>query len=136
MALQWRVSRRGRHANEPTLAQDPDMDIASNLADATRSLNESGVPDASRQAASLLTFALGHPRAFLIAHPEYELTQTEQKIFSDVVARRARREPLQYITGQQEFWGLDFELARGVLIPRPETEMLVEAGIEFLGKQV
>ena len=111
------------------------MNIASNLADAARSLDEAGVPDAARQAVSLMAFVLERPRSFLIAHPEYELTPTEQDAFSKALSRRAAREPLQYITGHREFWGLDFEMAPGVLIPRPETEILVEAAIEFLREQ-
>jgi len=108
------------------------MNIASDLADATRSLHEAGVPDAARQATSLLTFVLHRPHSFLIAHPEYELTESERAAYLQAVGRRASREPLQYITGRQEFWGLDFEVTTGVLIPRPETEILVEAAIGFL----
>ena len=76
--------------------------------------------------------ALGCERAYLHAHPERELSSAEQQRFDAAVARRAVGEPLQYITGRQEFYGLDFEVTPAVLIPRPETEHLVEAALEIL----
>ena len=108
------------------------MNIASNLATATESLIKAAVPDASRQARSLMTFVLDQPYSFLLAHPEYDLTDPEQEAYDLAVSRRTQREPLQYITGRQEFWGLEFKLVRGVLVPRPETEVLVESAISFL----
>lgn len=107
-------------------------DIARTLRDASAALGASGIDDPSRQAASLLAMALQKDRTFLIAHPEYELTPGETSRFEGFLARRINREPLQYIRGTQEFYGLDFEVSPGVLIPRPETEMLVEKAIEVL----
>jgi release factor glutamine methyltransferase len=95
-------------------------------------LAKNGIDDAPRQAASLLGLALDKDRAFLIAHPEYELTSDEQSRFEEYLGRRAGREPLQYIRGTQEFYGLEFDVSRGVLIPRPETEILVENAIGLL----
>jgi release factor glutamine methyltransferase len=97
-------------------------------------LSDAGVADPRREASSLLAFALDKPSAFLIAHPEYELTTDETERFESYVARRANREPFQYITEQQEFYGLDFEVTPDVLIPRPETEILVEEAIRELNK--
>jgi release factor glutamine methyltransferase len=77
----------------------------------------------------LLEFSIGRGRTFLIGHPEYELTDAESAVFSDVINRRAKREPQQYIIGSREFFGLEFEVTRDVLIPRPETEMLVTAAL-------
>lgn len=77
-------------------------------------------------------YVLGCDRAYLHAHPERELTPEVQQRFDDAVARRGAGEPLQYITGHQEFYGLDFEVTPAVLIPRPETEHLVEAALELL----
>jgi release factor glutamine methyltransferase len=94
-------------------------------------LAEAGVPDAPRDARKLLVFALGRDPAFLYAHPEYQLRADEDATFSDFVTRRAGREPLQYISGSQEFCGHDFEVTRDVLIPRPETEMIVERAVEL-----
>lgn len=72
-------------------------------------------------------FTLSCGRAYLYAHPERELTADEQSRYDDCLARRARGVPAQYITGHQEFWGLDLIVSPSVLIPRPETEHVVEA---------
>lgn len=83
-------------------------------------------------AEALLIHAVGRDRAFLHAHPEYELTASEVEAFDAAVAKRAAGIPLQYITGHQEFWGLDFVVSPAVLIPRPETEHLVESALELI----
>lgn len=70
-------------------------------------------------------------RAWLLAHPEAPLTVDEVAAYRRLVARRARREPLPYITGHREFYGLDFYVDRRVLIPRPETELLVEHALRI-----
>lgn len=98
----------------------------------TEILRQSGVAEPRREANSLLAFYLGKDKIFLIAHPEYELTETENNHFQALLFRRANREPFQHITGNQEFYGLDFEVNSDVLIPRPETEMIVENAIEIL----
>lgn len=99
---------------------------------AAETLAKGGVDEPGRQAASLLSLALEKDRTFLIAHPEYEPGSGELALFEDILRRRAGREPLQYIRGTQEFYGLEFEVAPGVLIPRPETEILVENAISLL----
>lgn len=75
----------------------------------------------------LLMFALSCDRAYLYAHPERELTLEETMRYEEAVAMRASGMPSQYITGHQEFWGLDLLVSPAVLIPRPETEHIVEA---------
>jgi len=74
----------------------------------------------------LLMFMLDCDRAYLYAHPERELTAAEQIRYSEAIAQRARGIPAQYITGHQEFWGMDFIVSPDVLIPRPETEHVIE----------
>ena len=108
------------------------MNVADALAYAAATLEAAGVAESRRETSSLLTFVLARPGSFLFAHPEYELTADEESRFSEALGRRAKREPFQYITGKQEFYRLDFEVAPGVLIPRPETEILVEAAIQVL----
>ncbi|MFL6373521.1 MAG: peptide chain release factor N(5)-glutamine methyltransferase [Pyrinomonadaceae bacterium] len=108
------------------------MTVDAGLSHASRRLAAADIAEPRREAASLLAFALDRPAAFLIAHPEYQLTDIEWSTFDSAVARRETREPFQYITRRQEFWGLDFIVAPGVLIPRPETEILVAAVIEHL----
>src|SRR5512142_3120752 len=79
----------------------------------------------------LLMFALGRDRAYLYAHAERELTEDEQARYDEAVARRASGYPSQYITGHQEFWGLDLIVTPAVLIPRPETEHIVEVVLDI-----
>lgn len=97
-------------------------------------LLQSGIAEPRREANSLLAFYLGKDKTFLLAHPEYELAEEDEFFFCQLVFRRANREPFQYITGIQEFYGLDFEVNEDVLIPRPETEIIVENAIEILQK--
>src|SRR5579863_10196557 len=74
----------------------------------------------------LLMFTLGCDRAYLFAHPERELTVEEQARYGEALAQRMRGVPAQYITGHQEFWAIDFIVTPAVLIPRPETEHVIE----------
>lgn len=106
------------------------MKIADALRRATQFLKENA--DARRDAALLLGFVLNRDRAFLIANDDCNLSGEEIERFFELIERRASGEPIQYITGRQEFFGLEFEVNENVLIPRPETEILVEAAIEIL----
>ena len=106
--------------------------IADSLQAGASALRDADVPDGIREATSLLKFAIARDRAFIIAHPEYELTDKEAELFRNSIARRAAREPFQHIVGRQEFYGLDFLVTPDVLIPRPETELIVERAIELL----
>jgi release factor glutamine methyltransferase len=110
------------------------MNVADVLVSASIRLDTAGLADPRREADSLLALALGQKKTFLIAHPEYELTADESSRFEEFVARRENREPFQYIARRQEFYGLEFEVTPDVLIPRPETEILVEAAIKELQK--
>lgn len=110
------------------------MNIGEAVRLAISKLNDSGVAEASREAASIVEFALSRDRTFLIAHPEYNLSADELTIFESALSRRSNREPLQYITEHREFFGLDFNVSPAVLIPRPETEILVERALEILAE--
>jgi release factor glutamine methyltransferase len=101
------------------------------LASAVEQLEASDVGSPRLNAETLMMFVLGVNRAYLYAHPERELTNEEEARYDEVVAQRARGVPSQYITGHQEFWGLDFVVSPAVLIPRPETEHLVETVLEL-----
>ncbi len=83
------------------------------------------------EAALLLCHAVGCDRTFLIAHDDRTLSPEQSQAFNASLSRRAAGEPLQYITGHQEFFKLDFIVAPAVLIPRPETELIVEAALEL-----
>lgn len=108
------------------------MNIADAKSTGANRLAESGVPEPVREASLILAFALGKDAAFLYAHPEYELNVDETLRYGNAIERRSAREPLQYIVGFQEFYRLDFLVTPAVLIPRPETEMIVSKSIEFL----
>ncbi len=85
----------------------------------------------------MLVFHVLHcDRAHLFAHPERELTTAEQSQYEQLVARRAAGEPLQYLTGHQEFWKADFLVTPAVLIPRPETEHLIEAVLDSASRSL
>src|SRR6185312_5224240 len=85
------------------------------------------IPTGRRDAELLLLRATGHERAFLLTHPDAELTAEQQSTYEQWLDRRAKHEPVQYILGEQEVYGLTLRVTPDVLIPRPETEHLVEA---------
>lgn len=91
------------------------------------------IEQARANAEVLLAHVLGLERIQLYLRHDQPLTGDELAKFREVVRRRAAREPTQYITQKQEFWSLDFEVTPSVLIPRPETELLVELAAEILG---
>jgi release factor glutamine methyltransferase len=105
--------------------------IAEALREAAQTLRAAGVPEARREAGSLLSFILRKDRTFLISHSEDLLGDDSFGEFQKTVERRASGEPLQYITGVQDFYGREFRVTPDVLIPRPETELLVEAALEI-----
>lgn len=104
--------------------------IAEALREASLVLENNGVPEARRDASSLLSFVLGKDRTFLISHAEDRVADDSLNQLREFVERRAAGEPLQYITGVQDFYGREFRVTPDVLIPRPETELLVEAALE------
>lgn len=108
------------------------ISIADAIREGAEIFNEAGVAEARREASGLLQYVLGRDRTFVLAHPEQSITAAELESFRELVSRRAAGEPLQYITATQPFFGLDFEVRPGVLIPRPETELLVETALELV----
>jgi release factor glutamine methyltransferase len=108
--------------------------IAEILKEAASELDNAGVPDARREAGSLLSFILGRDRTYLISHAEDETDENSFVRLREFVERRAAGQPLQYITGVQDFYGREFCVTPDVLIPRPETELLVEAALQIVGR--
>ena len=108
------------------------MQLKQALNSAIERLTSARVPSPRMNAELLIMFTLDCDRAYLYAHPERELTSDETRRYDEALARRASGVPAQYITGHQEFWGLDFIVSPAVLIPRPETEHLVEAVLELV----
>lgn len=95
-------------------------------------LGSRGVPSARLDAEILLAFVLDVPRIQLYVQHERPLTGAERDTYRALVRRRAGREPVQYIVGRQEFWSLEFEVGPGVLVPRADTEILVEEALAAL----
>ena len=87
---------------------------------------------AGLEAQILLSHVLNRPRAYLLAHPEAALSESNLAQFETLLKRRDLGEPIAYITGQREFYGLAFSVTPDVLIPRPETELLVELALEHI----
>lgn len=84
------------------------------------------------EARLLLAAAIGKPKEFLIAHPEYALTDAQSSLFVSYLKRAQTGEPIPYIVGVQEFWGRPFHVTPATLIPRPDTETLIEEALSFL----
>lgn len=110
------------------------MQLKSALIDAITRLTVNQVPSPRLNAELLLMFTLGHDRAYLHAHPEHELTADERIRYDQALADRSRGVPAQYITGHQEFWGMDLIVTPAVLIPRPETEHVIESVLELVNR--
>jgi release factor glutamine methyltransferase len=108
------------------------MQLRESLTSAIARLTAQDVPSPRMNAELLIMFTLGCDRVHLYAHPERELTPEETNRYDEAIARRATGVPAQYITGHQEFWGLDLIVSPAVLIPRPETEHVVETVLELI----
>lgn len=103
------------------------MTVRALAASAADRLNRSRIPDARREAESLLAHALGEDAAWIVGHADDAVRPAAAKAYAALVARRARHEPFAYVVGERWFYGRKFRVTKDVLIPRPETELLVEA---------
>jgi release factor glutamine methyltransferase len=112
------------------------VQLKPSLVSAISRLTADHVPSPRLNAELLLMFTLNCDRAYLHAHPERELTADEQARYQAALAERARGVPAQYITGHQEFWGMDLIVTPAVLIPRPETEHAIETVLELASGNV
>ena len=108
------------------------MDVRTALKKGIAQLREAEVPSFTLAAELLLLHTLERDRTWLYAHPEELLRDTDMQRFFALLARRAAGEPTQHLTGKQEFWGLEFEVTADVLIPRPETEHVIEVTLDRL----
>jgi release factor glutamine methyltransferase len=109
------------------------LDIRAALREGIAQLRAAQVPSYTLAAELLLIHALGRDRVWLYSHAPEAIDPAAAERYFALLARRAAGEPTQYLTGKQEFWGLEFEVAPAVLIPRPETEHVVEVALERLG---
>src|SRR5579864_4360218 len=110
------------------------MQVREALKHGVERLTASSVGSPRMNAEVLLMFTLACDRAYLFAHPERDLTRDEQLRYEESLAERATGKPSQYITGHQEFWGMDFIVSPAVLVPRPETEHVIETVLSRVGR--
>ncbi|MBI3977761.1 MAG: hypothetical protein HY331_06210, partial [Chloroflexi bacterium] len=108
------------------------MTIQEALQDGRARLAHAAIEDAAVEAEVLLMHALGRSRAYLYTHPDHPLSADEQDRLGRALDRRLLREPTAYVVGEREFFGHPFLVDRRVLIPRPETEILVETALDLL----
>src|SRR5580658_7824558 len=109
------------------------MQMRDALREGIARLEAAAVPSPQFAAELLLMQVAACDRAWLYAHPENLLSAEQAAQFFALIDRRTAGVPTQYLTGKQEFWGLEFEVKPGVLIPRPETEHVIEVALERLG---
>lgn len=96
-------------------------------------LNQAKIPSAILDAEVLLFYVLKKSKEFIFTNPELKITKTQEKKYESLIKRRVKFEPVAYLTGKKEFYGLEFTVNKNVLIPRPETELLVEEVIKYVG---
>src|ERR1700723_1944686 len=111
------------------------MNIGAALKEGIGQLRAAQIPSHTLAAELLLMHALEIDSAWIYGHPEESLFPNAAEKFRALIARRLAGEPVQYLTGKQEFWGLEFEVTPAVLIPRPETEHVMEVALARLGKR-
>lgn len=112
------------------------MNFKNILTKSISELRKAGIPTASLDARVLLEDVLKKDSSYVFSHPEMPLTNYQYSKFRSLIRRRKRGEPVAYLTGHKEFYGYDFFVNKNVLIPRPETELLVEEVIKFIKLKV
>ena len=108
---------------------NPGVPVGRALVAAAQRLDRAGSESAMLDAQVLLGHVLARGRSWLFAHYDHELSQADCSRFADLITRRRQREPVAYLLGRKEFYGLEFAVDRRVLIPRPETELLVDLAL-------
>src|ERR1700731_2286076 len=113
-------------------ASESQIDVRTALKQGLAQLREAHIPSYTLAAELLLLHVLGRDRTWLYAHPEEPVNSADADHYFALIARRTNGEPTQHLTGKQEFWGLEFEVTPDVLIPRPETEHVIEVALDGL----
>lgn len=131
-ATQGHDRDRGNGGYEIVWSLDRTSDVGRALLAALRRLREAEVESAQLDAAVLLAYVLGVNKAWVYAHPNRPLTEPEISRYEELVRRRMAHEPVAYLVGYKPFYGLDVTVDQRVLIPRPETELLVERALADL----
>jgi release factor glutamine methyltransferase len=123
------TTQNGNGRYEIVWSLDRSSDVGRALLAAVRRLREADVESAQLDAAVLLAYVLGVNKTWVYAHPTRQLTEPEISRYEALVRRRMRHEPVAYLIGYKSFYGLDITVDKRVLIPRPETEILVERAL-------
>jgi release factor glutamine methyltransferase len=110
------------------------MVVSDILNDATKDLEKIDSPSARLDAEVLLSFCLGYDRLEFYKNPDMNINETQLAAFRNLIARRLQWEPVAYITGRKEFWSFALEVNSSVLIPRPDTEIIVEETLDVAKK--
>jgi release factor glutamine methyltransferase len=110
------------------------MTVHDILNEAFHALEAAGIPSARLDAEVLLSFTLGQDKLEFLKNPEMTINEAQLSSFRNLIIRRARWEPVAYITGRKEFWTVTLEVNKDVLIPRPDTEIIVEEALEICRK--
>jgi release factor glutamine methyltransferase len=127
-----RPSSSGARSDAKPITKVNPRNLRQALDEAIICLESAVVSPAPLTAELLLMHALGRDRAWLYARPEHVLSAAQREKFDHLIEQRATGIPTQYLTGRQEFWSLDFEVTPAVLIPRPETEHVIEVAVARL----
>src|SRR5215472_14257767 len=130
-----RISRGKRQAKRKSLWMNrvsEEKSVRALLRSGIAELRDAHVPSYTLAAELLLLHVLGRDRTWMYSHPEEEISLVNAERYSALIGRRAAGEPTQHLTGKQEFWGLEFEVTPDVLIPRPETEHVIEVALDRL----
>jgi release factor glutamine methyltransferase len=113
-------------------ASESQIDVRTALKQGLAQLREAQVPSFTLAAELLLLHVLGRDRTWIYSHPEGKINSADADHYFALIARRTTGEPTQHLTGKQEFWGFEFEVTPDVLIPRPETEHVIEVALDRL----
>src|SRR5258708_27264329 len=116
-------------------ASELQIDVRAALKQGLAQLREAHVPSYTLAAELLLLHVLGRDRTWIYSHPEGKISSADADRYFALIARRKTGEPTQHLTGKQEFWGLEFEVSPDVLLPRPETEHVIEVALDRLARR-
>jgi release factor glutamine methyltransferase len=116
------------------MATGNNMTVHDILNEATKALEAAGIPSARLDAEVLLSFCLDCDRLEFFKNPDMTISETQLVAYSNLIARRLQWEPVAYITGRKEFWSFTLEVNNSVLIPRPDTEVIVEETLRICRK--
>jgi len=108
------------------------MDCKNTISNSIVILKKHNIKFPHLDAEILLSFVSKKPREFLLTHPEFQLTKTQLDRFNKLISRRIKGEPIAYLTGKKGFYGLEFLVSKDVLVPRPETGLMIDEALKII----